>query len=492
MKNKILQYVSSAALGVAVFLFWCLLYPYSLGFQEQNQLFLFTWDYFVERIVVGGGLADYIAEFITQFSYLPYLGEILMAVLFVVFQRAIARLIGRDEWYSLSFVAPVMLLLYMGDFSVMLAYLVALIITVQLCIIYQRCPGLLWAGIASVLGYLLIGPAVFVFSLYVVIKEKSWQSLLIPVSAVLAVVVSKLTFLQQYPWQTLFCGINYYRKPLVVPVVQPIIAAVVFAIPVLTLYLPKPKAVGKALVACLVISGAAVGCALSYQKDVAEIVAYDQMVRHEDWKGLVERAEKYQPDSDLGCVSVNLALIMSGRGDELLSFKQFGTTGLIQPRVRDYISNSSSAEVFWRLGMINESLRYAFDTQESMANNRKSGRWMSRVAECQILNGRYDAAEKYLDILSHSLFYRKWAKDHRKYLRNDEEIASDKVYAYLQAVRYKEDFLYYYPEMDKMLAKLYFENRNNVLAAWYFNAWTALKINETYDKEIYSGNAHAN
>ena len=202
MKNKILQYVSSAALGVAVFLFWCLLYPYSLGFQEQNQLVLFTWDYFVERIVVGGGLADYIAEFITQFSYLPYLGEILMAVLFVVFQRAIARLIGRDEWYSLSFVAPVMLLLYMGDFSVMLAYLVALIITVQLCIIYQRCPGLLWAGIASVLGYLLIGPAVFVFSLYVVIKEKSWQSLLIPVSAVLAVVVSKLTFLQQYPWQT--------------------------------------------------------------------------------------------------------------------------------------------------------------------------------------------------------------------------------------------------------------------------------------------------
>ena len=142
--------------------------------------------------------------------------------------------------------------------------------------------------------------------------------------------------------------------------------------------------------------------------------------------------------------------------------------------------------------MINESLRYAFDTQESLVNNRKSGRWMCRMAECQILNGRYDVAEKYLDILNHSLFYRKWAKNERRYLRNEEAIASDPVYSYLQSVRYKNDFLYYYPEMDKMLAILYSQNKNNVMAAWYYQAWTALKKYETDDEQIYTGNAHGN
>lgn len=85
---------------------------------------------------------------------------------------------------------------------------------------------------------------------------------------------------------------------------------------------------------------------------------------------------------------------------------------------------------------------------ESLINNRKSGRWMSRMAEYQILNGHYDVAEKYL-YHDYSLFYRKWAENERQYLRNDAAIASNPIYAYLRSVRNQSDFLYYYPEMDK-------------------------------------------
>ena len=459
--KKSLQYICSAVFGVAVFLYWTLLYPYALGLQEQNQLFLFTWDYLLERIVIAGGLADYISEFITQFNFVPYLGEALMAVVFVIFQRSLAKALGRDDLYAFSFIPPVMMLVYMGDIYVLLSYLVALIVAVQLCICYNKRQGLVWAGIATVLGYWLIGPAVFVFTLFVCIKEKNAGSLILFALAVLAVVASKLTYMHQYPWKTVVFGVNYYRKPITVPAMQLVIAGFTLMISVLAGYLPKLKKAAGILIYVTVLAGGALAVHLTYKKDIVEIIAYDQLVRHEDWDGILRRAEKYQPDSDLGSVSVNLALFMSGRGADFPKFKQFGTTGLIQPRVRDFISNSSSCEVFWRLGMVNESLRYAFDTQESLVNNRKSGRWMSRMAECQMLNGRYDVAEKYLDILSHSLFYRKWAEEHRKYLRNDKAIASDKVYAYLRSVRYKEDFLFYYPEMDKMLAKLYYENNNN-------------------------------
>lgn len=490
--SKTLQYIFSASLGLVVFLFWTILHPYDLGFQEQNQLFLFTWDYFKERMSVSGGLADYIAEFITQFNYLPYLGAALMAVLFIIFQRSIAHAIGRKDWYVLSFIAPVMMLAYMNDIYVMLCYLVALIIAVLLCALYRKRPGTVWAAIVTALGYWLIGPAIFVFTLYAAIKERNWNSLILIAVAALTVVVSKLTYLGQYPWKTVTFGVNYYRHALVVPAMQLAIAAVAVIIPAFADLLPKPRIAVNVALGVLVVVGGAAGCWLCYDEDVVEIIAYDQLVRHEDWGGILERAEKYQPDSELGSVSVNLALFMSGRGNDLPKFKQFGTRGLILPNIRDFISNSSSSEVFWRLGMINESLRYAFDTQESLINNRKSGRWMSRMAECQILNGRYDVAEKYLDILGHSLFYRKWAENERQYLRNETAIASNQIYAYLQSVRYQSDFLYYYPEMDKMLAILYSQNRNNIMAAWYCQAWTALKKNDSDNEKTHTGNAHGN
>lgn len=490
--SKTFQYISSVIFGIAVFLFWHLLHPYALGFQEQNQLFLFTWDFFVERMSVSGGLADYIAEFFTQFSYIPVLGEVLTALLFVAFQLSVALAIGRNEWYALSFVAPVLLLVYMCDIYVMLSFLVALTVAVLLCALYRRRPGIIWAGIATVLGYWLIGPAIFVFTLFAVIRERNSRSLILVALSVLVVVASRLTYLQQYPWKTVIFGINYYRLPLTVPAMQLIIAGVAALIPAISDHLPKPRRIVDISLGLLIAAGGTVGCWLNYEKDIVELVAYDQMVRNEDWDGVLKRAEKYQPESELGSVSVNLALFMSGRGNELPQFKQFGTRGLILPNIRDFISNASSSEVFWRLGMINESLRYAFDTQESLINNRKSGRWMSRMAECQILNGRYDVAEKYLDILSHSLFYRRWAENERQYLRNDAAIASNPIYAYLRSVRNQSDFLYYYPEMDKMLAILYHQNRNNVMAAWYYQTWTALKKNEADDEETYTGNAHGN
>ena len=486
--SKQLQYISTIVFGAGVFLFWWLLHPGVLGFQEQNQLFLFTWDFFVERMSVSGGLADYIAEFITQFSYIPVLGEVLTAILFVLFQRSVALSLDRDEWYALSFVAPVMMLVYMSDFYVMLSYMVALIIAVLLCVLYRRHPGTIWACLVSVLGYWLIGPAIFIFTIFVSVREKNLKSLMLIALAILSVVAARLTYLQQYPWKTVLFGINYYRLPLTVPAFQLIIAITTAFLPALTGILPSPKKSAGILVGLFI--GAALGCYFSYQKDAVELIAYDQMVRNEDWEGILKRAEKYQPDSELGAVSVNLALFMSGRGSELPRFKQFGTRGLILPNIRDFISNSSSSEVFWRLGMINESLRYAFDTQESLVNNRKSGRWMSRMAECQMLNGRYDVAEKYLDILSHSLFYRKWAEDTRRYLRDDAAISSNPIYAYLRSVRYQNDFLYYYPEMDKMLAILYHQNKNNIMAAWYYQAWTALKKTDTDENETYTGNTH--
>ena len=67
--NKYLNKSISILFGVFIFLFWGVLHPEYLNYHEQNQLFLFSWDYFVQRVVLPGGLADWIGEFLVQFYY---------------------------------------------------------------------------------------------------------------------------------------------------------------------------------------------------------------------------------------------------------------------------------------------------------------------------------------------------------------------------------------------------------------------------------------
>ena len=85
MKNN-LRAIFSALFGIAVFLFWLLGYPEALNYQEQNQLFLTTTDYFILRMAVPGGLADYVSEFIVQFYYVPWLGALLIGIMYAVMQ----------------------------------------------------------------------------------------------------------------------------------------------------------------------------------------------------------------------------------------------------------------------------------------------------------------------------------------------------------------------------------------------------------------------
>ena len=130
------------------------------------------------------------------------------------------------------------------------------------------------------------------------------------------------------------------------------------------------------------------------------------------------------------------------------------------------------------MGMPNLTLQYCFDLQESIQNGRKSGRFLSRIAECNIVNGWYPRAEKYLDMLEHSLFYRKWARTRNDMIKDESKVMADPVYSYIRQVRFKDDFITAYDALDMMMAVLYNQNKNNFMAAEYYNAWQRLKQQE--------------
>lgn len=93
MKDLTIKYKDfaiSVLFGIVVFVFWYVAYPHALSYQEQYQLFLWPGDYFANSISIPGGFADWLGEMVMQFYYVPWMGALLLAVVFVAF----ARLVG--------------------------------------------------------------------------------------------------------------------------------------------------------------------------------------------------------------------------------------------------------------------------------------------------------------------------------------------------------------------------------------------------------------
>ena len=469
-------------LGAAVFSFWMWLYPQALNYQEQNQLFLFTWGYLGGRLALPGGLADWLSEFLVQLFFVRWAGALVHASLAVLLQLAVwkaAKYVGKDGnrgLYALSFLPSLLMLLHLGDVEVLMSYPVALIIAVSLCPLFVKAG---WHRLWLIpLGWWLVGPVIVVPVLFSCIVGRKWADLVMLVYLVPVFFAQYRLLAAQYPPRDALFGLNYFRLVESLPALQVIIPAVTLLcifLCGLIFRMRYPLAVDAALASVLAV-GTWIGVSFSYDKDTYEVLAYDWLIRNQRYEDVIKRAEKYQPRNPVSACSVNLCLFMEGQLDSRLTqFYQCGTEGLVLPSIRDNMSDISSAELLWMMGMPNITLQYCFDLQESIQNGRKSGRFMSRIAQCNIVNGWYDRAVKYLDLLEHSLFYRKWAREQKAMIQDESLVAADPVYAYIRQVRFKDDFITGYGKLDLMMAVLYNQYNNNYMAAEYYTAWQRLK-----------------
>lgn len=495
----------SLLFAIIVALFWVFPYRCALSFQEQYQLFLLTPSYFSERMSVPGGLADYVAEFIVQFYYLYAIGAILLALVFFCLQRLTWMLMRRcgasHAWYLQSFVPAIALWAYMGNENVLLSFAIALLgmeeLMLYALIVRDRCRHWgalpLYLLIAIPAGYWLLGPVVVGICIVPLLprKENSHKSSTVvtpagwTVASILyfVAVVFLCGLFLQYPYERLFAGINYFRYPTAVPVAQWVVEALFVFLPLIVSYLPQfenKKAVRVGFVQLLAIILCAVGMLrLGFDRATYELIDYDYLVRTHQWQRIIDKAKRHQASSPMGVSCVNLALAMQHQlCDRLFEFYQNGAEGLFPTFTRDMTSPLPTAELFYQLGMINDAEHYTFEAQEAIPNYRKSGRLTRRIAQCEIINGNYAVASKYLRQLKNSLFYRGWAKRQERFLYNDQAVNADQEYGKLRDLRIKHhDYLFSDQEMDQMLGLLFIDNKkyDNRMAYEYLIAYELLQ-----------------
>ena len=495
----------SLLFGVAVVIFWSVPYMSGLCFQEQYQMFLFDIGYFLERIVLPGGLADYISEFLVQFYYMPVLGGTIIALLLMSIQAISWGLMKQYGMkavfpgYLLSFVPSIVLWCAMGDQNLLLSFVVALSGALLMGWIHNRFHNRLvkvvFELVSTALVYWFLGPVVFLYAALMIgdtlIKGKQNGHILssLGYSACLLILIVAWILLTtqslQYPLYRIFSGLNYYRYP---GTVSPLPLGVMIWTVVVVFFgmvpdghawikkLQQSKVV-MALAYVLVIVASWFGIKASFDAMTYDLIDYDFLVRTEQWDKIIEKAEKKQATTPLSVSCVNLALSQKGQlADRLFEFYQNGGEGLFPTFTRDMISPVSTAEIFFRLGMVNDAERYMFEAQEAIPNYRKSARLTRRIIECEIINGNYQVAAKLLRRLQKTLFYSNWANQTMALLGNEKAINQHPIYGKLRKYREKkQDFLFSDQEMDQMLGLLFLNDNHNRMAYEYLMCYELLQ-----------------
>lgn len=483
------QWIISLFFLLATWCFWAFIHPELLSYNEQLQMFLFKWNYLTERISVAGGVADYISEFIVQFYYWPAIGGFILALLLTLLQRllwSVAKGLGvRSYVYPLSFIPVAALMAFLVNENALLSFAVSIVISIAagrlwMCInntlfrtitLLVLTPLLYWA--AGPISIILLG---IILSCYSTDGKTTRLATITNCIGYLVLFIgSALLAYNQFPYELsrLFCGINYFRYPDVYPYTLITTATVTLLYTPLMTAIGRKGYEGKSYSLWLVASyalGLVSFMAVPYCSDKKQLdaIEYDYLVRTGRWDDIIKKAEKENPESPIGVSCLNLALYNRGElCDRLFEFYQNGSEGLFPRFQRDFTTPLPTAEIFYQLGMVNSSQRYMFEAQEAIPNYRRSGRMTKRLAETNLINGKYDVAKKYLRQLQSTLCYSTWAEQTLELIGSEKAINEHPIYGQMRKKRYSEDFLFSDDEMDQMMGLLFVKDKSNRMAFEY-------------------------
>lgn len=488
----------SLLFGIAVFVFFGYYYPYHLNYQEQYQLFLYTSDYFFSFLNHPGGVADYLGNFFTQFYFYSKIGAFILALMLVVIQRlvwaAAQKLETSIHWMPFTFIPSLLYWSLLCDENYLLGgleamFLLALFINLYLLFQFKKIQPFMGLILLLTL-YWFAGGVYIPFALFMIgvkfLEHKKISRIDLISEAGIVIVTLLLPYLAkalvlQYPMSKFLIGTTYFRFPVSVPLSVAIVAFLIFALPLL-LSLVSQKThswkkfyiMGIQVGLLLVFGSLLIQKSADYTKE--EVMEYDFHVRMRKWDRVIALADKKAPTSPLSVTCLNLALAKQDLlGERMFSYYQNGMGGLIPDFTRDFTIPMIAGEVYYHLGLVNTSQRFAFEAMEALPNYQKSVRAMKRLAETNIINGEYELAKKYLHLLQKTFYYRGWATQALETIKDEKKVEEHVEWGWLRKARIQKDFLFSEQEKENMLGLLFAHNPENQMAFEYLLASALVK-----------------
>jgi len=159
----------------------------------------------------------------------------------------------------------------------------------------------------------------------------------------------------------------------------------------------------------------------AYNKMADMMLGIDHYAQQAEWNKVLKISDRYPGYNTLVIYYTNLALYKTGKlMDNMFNYPQIGSQGLRLKWQRN-LNLFFGGEVFSQLAYNNESIHWAFEALVAKGLNPRS---LKKLAVGCIVNGNYDIARKYLSLLNRTLFYRRWAQQHIRYL-SDPDLAEE-------------------------------------------------------------------
>ena len=426
--NGILFYL----VPVAVFCFWLFVYPYTMMNQELFSLFLMTPDFFLEQLKHPGGLSDYIGWFIVQFFRYPWLAAICQTAAFIAVYFLTSRITRR-----LGLLAGAVGILYLPALTLLglqMQYEFLFSETIKvvgyLAIFYGYIHianpkiRLLVSLAGSPLFLMLLGGGIFIW-LYVlfVIYELIFAPKRIPVAGLVSWLVIVPALPQIYKRIALIPQSELYALfPKLTECSFPPLSTIMFVwLPVFLLlgrgiqkYYTGKLSFGKITTAVfnllVIVAAAWILKANCYYPHVEQQFHLYRAVTEENWDEVLKVAKDYKGGRYSAIVLYNIALAQKERlADDALDYQQVGMAGLLHPWEGNYFSHLYGSEVFYRLGEMNEALRWAFEAAVCKADATPP-HLTKRIVEILIQLEKYEATRPFLYRLVQTWHYADWAR----------------------------------------------------------------------------------
>ena len=507
-KNFNVELILSSLFTLFVFCFFAFIYPNHLYFQEQLQLFLLTPEFLCSHLSLPGGASAYLGGFLVQFFALPFVGAAVVVALVLLLQQSLKyllKLLGLSQsFYPLSYFPAINYCMLLCDEFYPLSGLVGLSLAMLFCLLFLKIKteGLrtwLLFPFYALLFYITGGASmvglsvVLIVELVTVIKNKPVTSPMsqyigsllrkkqiwflvgaILFAASLPLFVQKYFLLQTTPMA--FMSEFYYNINTFIPLALVFVFLMVPLVLLLPLLLQKLKFAKKTFFVYTQIALLALfsyyGLTKWMNPNAEKIMGIDYMVKNGDWDGIIKDQQTKQTKNKLSLAMLNLALAHKGQlANSMFSFQQHGAAGLFLPFEKENVGPMLGSEIYFFLGFVNAAQHFAFESMETTANHNKTVRSLKRLAETNLINGKYEVAKKYLGILKNTLFYRSWAEETEKYLYHDELVAQHPTWGSIRKTRLQSDFFINYKNIDDDLIQILKEHPNNRTVYEYLMAY---------------------
>lgn len=415
--------------------------------------FYTTTSFIADMMSMPCGFVGYIASMMQSCFAMPWLGALLLTLLLVALAESMRRVFKVSAaWSGLCLVPSFMLILNYTEvgymlwlvktpalaFTMPLGMLISIGLTATAMVFHKLWIKLVLIVLYATVGYWLFGLFGLLACLFVVlpiiaeaIRTRQWKHL----SIILGILLLALVLPRVMYGQGLFAmrvqdiyvaGLpDYIWNDAERYLYYPALVAIAFCLLLSTTLFTQKNIV------CLIVSliGMIVAaiCLFNYtyrDSNFFDTLEQKQALEQGDYERVLDIARTAEtPPTRIQVMLTREALWQAGQaGDKMFAYPD-GDTPCNSPRQFQYMRLLCGRLFYYLEGKVNYAYRWCM---EDMVEYGRRPDYLCYMTKCALVNGEWKLADKFLDALDHTLWYKDFATKYRTYVTDHSLVAKDK------------------------------------------------------------------